>query len=140
MAKLNSIAVNGMVYELPTMQQFSSELQNLSSVMRSFGISAQELCENVSKMGEVLDRLSVLESRVDRGEAEDYEIRKELQLQHDVLEGRTAYLEVELNDLRSVMDAKTENPNQKGDLEIFSPIVWDENFLKLLEEPIKVDF
>ena len=140
MAKLNSIAVNGMVYELPTTQQFSSELQNLSSAMRSFGVSAQELCDNVRMMNEVLSRLSALESRMDYREADANDIREELQFQHDALEGRTAYLETELNDLRSALDAKTENPNQKSDLEIFSPIVWDEDFLKILEEPIRVDF
>jgi hypothetical protein len=49
-------------------------------------------------------------------------------------------LEMEISDLRSAMDAKTENPNQKGDLEISSQIVWDEEILKILEEPIKLDF
>jgi hypothetical protein len=38
------------------------------------------------------------------------------------------------------MDAKTENPNQKSDLKISSQIVWDEEILKILEEPIKFDF
>lgn len=35
------------------------------------------------------------------------------------------------DELRSAPDAKTENPNQKSDLEILSAIVPSEDFLKL---------
>ena len=46
----------------------------------------------------------------------------------------------ELSDLRSEMVARTEKPKQKGDLEILNQIEWDEEFLKIMNEPIIVDF
>ena len=69
-----------------------------------------------------------------------HDLRYETENIQSGLDCRTAVLEMELNDLRSAMDAKTENPNQKGDLEISSQIVWDKEILKILEEPIKFDF
>lgn len=39
--------------------------------------------------------------------------------EHDLI-CRTDALEVKLNDLRSALDEKTENPKQKDDLEIFN--------------------
>ena len=41
------------------------------------------------------------------------------------------YMKNQTDELRSVPDAKTENPNQKSDLEILSAIVPSEEFLKL---------
>lgn len=122
MAKLNSIAVNGTVYELPSMTQFSSQIQALGSAMSSAGVSAYEMTEAIRKMSDVLARLNVLENRMDHAECETYEAKRDAERVAEALDGRTAALEVELNDLRSAMDVKTENPNQKGDLEISSQI------------------
>ena len=58
----------------------------------------------------------------------------------DELQGRTAAIEWEIDDLRSEMVARTEKPKQKGDLEILNQIEWDEEFLKIMNEPIIVDF
>lgn len=122
MPQLHSIAVNGAVYELPTMNQFSSQVQALANAMSSTGVSAYEMTEAIKRMNEVLSRLSVLESRMDHAECEVYEAKRDAERVMETLDGRTAVLEVELNDLRSALDEKTETPNQKGDLEIFSQI------------------
>ena len=42
MSQLHSIAVNGAVYELPSMNQFSSQLQDLARAMSSVGVSAYD--------------------------------------------------------------------------------------------------
>ena len=44
---------------------------------------------------------------------------------------RLSALEETLADLRSALDANTEKPNQKDDLEIFNRIIPSEDFLKL---------
>jgi hypothetical protein len=44
---------------------------------------------------------------------------------------RLGAIEETLADLRSALDAETENPNRKSDLEIFSRIVPSDAFLKL---------
>ena len=45
------------------------------------------------------------------------------------LDCRTSVLEMEIDELRSALDAKTENPNQKSDLEIFNQILGNNYFL-----------
>lgn len=44
---------------------------------------------------------------------------------------RLGAIEETLADLRSALDAETEKPNRKSDLEIFSRIVPSDDFLKL---------
>ena len=45
MPQLHSIAVNGAVYELPSMNQFSSQLQDLARAMSSVGVSAYDAAQ-----------------------------------------------------------------------------------------------
>lgn len=130
MPQLHSIAVNGAVYELPSMNQFSSQLQDLARAMSSAGLSAYDATQAIRRMSEVLSRLEYMENEVTAIKDSLHDLKYETEGIQQGLDCRTAVLEMELSDLRSAMDAKTENPNQKGDLEIFSPIVWDEDFLK----------
>lgn len=88
-----------------------------------------------------------LQYQIDCGNAEIEETKNALKdLQYiatdikNELQGRTATIEWEVSDIRSVLDAQTEKSKQKSDLEIFSQIEWDEEFLKIMNEPIIVDF
>lgn len=122
MPQLHSIAVNGTVYELPTMNQFSSQLQDLARAMSSTGVSAYEMTQAITRMSEVLSRLEYHANEITAIKDDLHDLRYETEGIQQGLDGRTAMLEMELNDLRSAMDAKTENPNQKGGLEISSQI------------------
>lgn len=122
MPQLHSIAVNGTVYELPTMNQFSSQLQDLARAMSSTGVSAYEMTQAITRMSEVLSRLEYHANEITAIKDDLHDLRYETEGIQQGLDGRTAVLEMELNDLRSAMDAKTENPNQKGVLEISSQI------------------
>lgn len=73
-------------------------------------------------MNEVLGRLEYMENEVTVIKDNLHDLRYETENIQNGLDCRTAALKVELNDLRSAMDAKTENPNQKGGLEISSQI------------------
>lgn len=68
--------------------------------------------------------MDFLEKRLDRLEDETHQ-------QKSALECRVMTTEALLSELRSVLDAKTENPNQKDDLEISNRIVPSEDFLIL---------
>ena len=88
-----------------------------------------------------------LQCQINRGNAEIEETKNALNdLQYittnikDELQGRTDAIEWKVSDLRSEMVARTEKPKQKGDLEILNQIEWDEEFLKIMNEPIIVDF
>ena len=130
MSQLHSIAVNGAVYELPSMNQFSSQLQDLARAMSSVGVSAYDAAQALRRMNEVLGRLEYVENEVTAIKDSLHDLKYETEGIQQGLDCRTAVLEMELSDLRSAMDAKADKSKQKGDLEIFSPIVWDEDFLK----------
>lgn len=80
-----------------------NQLQDLARAMSSIGVSAYDAAQALRRMTD----------NIQSG-----------------LNCCTAVLEMKLNDLRSAMDAKADKPKQKSDLEIFSPIVWNEDFLK----------
>ena len=142
MAILNSIVVNGVKYDLPgqSTQQFSGQLQDLSHAMSSMGVTAYQLVSTITRLNEALTRLEYHSDEITAIKDDLHDLRYETENIQRGLDCRTAVLEMKIGDLRSAMDAKTENPNQKGDLEISSQIVWDEEILKILEEPIKFDF
>jgi predicted RNase H-like nuclease (RuvC/YqgF family) len=79
------------------------------------------------------DKISELEANV-------HDLRTKAYTSEASIDSRTAALEWEISDLRSALDAQTEKSKQKSDLEIFSAIEWDEEFLKIMNEPIIVDF
>lgn len=122
MSQLHSIAVNGTVYELPSMSQFSSQIQDLARAMSSVGVSAYDAAQALRRMNEVLGRLEYMENEVTAIKDDLHDLRHETENIQSGLDCRTAALEMEISDLRSAMDEKTEIPNQKGDLEIFSQI------------------
>lgn len=124
MAILNSIVVNGIEYDLPgsSAQQFSSQLQDLGHAMQSMGITAYELINTITQLSEALTRLEYHSDEITAIKDDLHDLRYETENIQSGLDSRTAVLEMEINDLRSAMDAKTENQNQKGDLENFSQI------------------
>ena len=122
MAQLRSIAVNGMIYDLPSMNQFSDQLQSLAQAMSATGVTAYEMTEAIKRMNEVLSRLEYHSDEITAIKDDLHDLRYETENIQSGLDSHTAVLEMEINDLRSALDAKTENPNQKGDLEIFSQI------------------
>ena len=131
MAQLRSIAVNGMIYDLPSMNQFSDQLQSLAQAMSATGVTAYEMTEAIKRMNEVLSRLEYHSDEITAIKDDLHDLRYETENIQSGLDSRTAVLEMEINDLRSALDAKTENPNQKSDLEIFDWIIPSEEFLKL---------
>ena len=131
-------------FALPTMDEATANAQMFGEAMSRVGISANQAAENIARISELLARMECIEGVMDYKIASrvgSIETKAAL-LENKVSRSENRIYEVErnLNDLRSAMDAKTEKPNQKSDLEIFSQIEWDESFLKILEEPIKLDF
>ena len=122
MAQLHSIAVNGAVYELPNMKQFSSQLESLAQAMSATGVTAYQMTEAIKRLSEVLSRLEYHSNEITAIKDNLHDLQTETENIRCGLDGRTAVLEMELSDLRSAMDAKTENPKQKGGLEISSQI------------------
>ena len=113
--------------------QLERENANLKNRMTQTEANAHIICD--------------LQCQINNGNAEIEETKNAIKdLQYlttdikDELQGRTAAIEWEVSNLRSEMVARTEKPKQKGDLEILNQIEWDEEFLKIMNEPIIVDF
>ena len=114
---------------MATQLQLSSQLVELGQAMSRMGVSANEMISAVRRMNEVLSRLQYHLDEITTIKDSLHDLRYNTDNIHSELRNRITVTEMELSDLRSAMDAKTENPNQKGDLEIFSQIEWDEAFL-----------
>ena len=119
-----AILNNGIKYDLSSSstQKFSSQLQDLGHAMQSMGITAYELVNAIARLNEALSRLEYHSDEITAIKDDLHDLRYETENIQSGLDNRTTVLEMEISDLRSAMDAKTENPNQKGDLEIFSQI------------------
>lgn len=140
MPQIYSIAVNDTVYDLPSINKFSSQLQDLEQAISSTGVTAYEMTEAIKRMSEVLYNLEHHSNEITAIKDNLYDLRCETERIQQKLDYHTATSEIELNNLRSALEEKTETSNQKGDLEIFSQIEWDEEFLKIMNKPIIVDF
>jgi len=89
-------------------------------------------------MTEALRKLSELMQQMDWATTEITAIKDSMSdLRYDVdcadaaNSARTDLVEMQIDELRSALDAKTENSNQKGGLEISNRIVPSEDFLIL---------
>ena len=86
------------------------------------GINAYQLVNTIARLNEALSRLEYHSDEITAIKDDLHDLRYETENIQSELNNRTAVLEIELSDLRSAMDAKTENPKQKGGLEISSQI------------------
>lgn len=129
MSYIYSITVNDTEYELPSMNQISSQLQDLEQAMSSTGVTAYEMTQAINRISEILANLEYNSNEITAIKNNLHNLRYETERIQQQLDYHTATSEIELNDLRSALEEKTETPNQKGDLEIFSQIEWDEYFL-----------
>ena len=97
----------------------SIEEQFIKAISK-FGVSTQEMINAIMRMNELLSRLEYHANEITAIKDDLYDLRYETENIQSGLDNHIAALEIEINDLRSAMDAKTEKPNQKGDLENFS--------------------
>ena len=86
--------------------KYDQKLTYISDAIASMGVTADEMTEAMSKLAQLMKDMECANARID-------------------------WLAEKLSQLEPVPDAKTENPNQKRDLEIFDRIIPSEGFLKL---------
>ena len=112
-------------------QLLSNQIGELGQAMSRMGVSADEMISAIKRMNEALSRLQYHSNEITAIKDDLHDLRYEVENTYHELSNRATVTEMELDDLRSAMDAKTENPKQKNDLEIFSWIVPSDEFLKL---------
>lgn len=85
---------------------YEDSLMYITDVVSTVGVTIDEATEAISKLTQLMRDMECANARID-------------------------WLEDRISQLEPAPDAKTENPNQKSDLEIFNRIVPSEEFLKL---------
>ena len=85
---------------------YENSLTYIADAVSTIGVTIDEATEAMSKLAQLMRDMECANARID-------------------------WLEEKLSQLEPVPDAKTENPNQKSDLEIFDRIIPSEGFLKL---------
>ncbi len=85
---------------------YENSLMYIADAVATIGITTNEATEAISKLAQLMKDMECANARID-------------------------WLEDRISQLEPVPDTKTENPNQKSDLEIFNRIVPSEEFLKL---------
>ena len=80
------------------------------------------MTQAIKKMSEVLSRLEYHSSEITAIKDDLHDLRYECESRDAALQASIDIGEIKIDKLRSAMDAKSEKPNQKGDLEIFSQI------------------
>ena len=118
-----------MEFALPTADEFTQELKELGKAMQGMGITAYELTQTVRQMAESFDLIHWAHNEIANIKDSLNDLRSELDTVIQVSSGRTDVLEMEVDKLRSDLDAMTEIPNQKDDLENSEQIVWNKDFL-----------
>ena len=129
MSYIYSIAVNDTEYELPSMNQISSQLQDLEQAMSSTGVTAYEMTQAINRISEILANLEYHSNEITTIKNNLHNLQCETERIQQKFDCHAAISEIELNNLRSALEEKAETPNQKSDLEIFSQIEWDKYFL-----------
>lgn len=116
---------------LPTMDEALENAHAIGEVMIQVGISAQEMTEALRKVSELLARAEWAADEITAIKDSLADLQYKCEGTEGALSARIDLLEYKLDELRSDMDARTEIPNQKDDLEISNRIVPSEDFLIL---------
>lgn len=127
MAVLKQIQ-NDIMLNLPSV---SDATISLSSVVAQVGCTTQQMTEALRKLSELMQQMDWATTEITAIKDDLADLHYDCEGRDGNLSARIDLCEFELSELRSATDAKIENPNQKGGLEISNRIVPSEDFLIL---------
>jgi ABC-type transporter Mla subunit MlaD len=104
---------------------------SLSSVVAQVGCTADQITEALKNLADLMKRMNWAATEITAIKDDLADLRYDCEGRDGNLSARIDLCEYHLSELRPATDAKTENPKQKSDLEIFNRIVPSEEFLKL---------
>ena len=104
---------------------------SLSSVVAQVGCTTQHMTEALRKLSELMQQMDWATTEITAIKDSMSDLRYDVDCADANNSARTDLVEMQIDELRSALDAKTENPNQKGGLEISNRIVPSEDFLIL---------
>lgn len=128
MSVLTQIKSNDIVFDLPSV---SDAVVSLSSVVAQVGCTADQMTEALRKISELMKQMDWATTEITAIKDSMSDLKYEVECADAACSARTDLVELQVSELRSALDAKTENPNQKDGLEISNRIVPSEDFLIL---------
>ena len=126
MSVLRQIKLNDIAFDLPSV---SDAAVSLSSVVAQAGCTADQMTEALRKLSELMQQMNRATTEITAIKDSMSDLKYDVDCIDATNSARTDLTEMKINELRSALDTKTENPNQKGGLEISNRIVPDEDFL-----------
>ena len=98
--------------------------EQFGKAFSKLGVSAQELKQNIQELNQVLCTIDNKTASNKNSNESTTQTALWIEIEHiqEEFNSRITALELQIAELRSAMNAKTENPKQKGDLEISSQI------------------
>ena len=116
---LQQIKLNDITFDLPSV---SDAAVSLSSVVAQVGCTADQMTKALKDLADLMKRVDWATTEITAMKDAMYDLQCDLECADATNSARIDLLECEMSELRPVLDAKTENPNQKGDLEISNRI------------------
>ena len=106
-------------------------LIGLSSALAQVGCTTDQMTEALRNISDLLSRMNWASNEITAIKDSLEDMRYDIECADAGLQCQIDVVNMKIDELRPATNAKTENPNQKSDLEISSQIVPSEEFLIL---------
>ena len=106
-------------------------LNNLGSALAQVGCTTEQMTEALRNISKLMSHMTWASDEITAIKDDLADLHYDCEGRDGNLSARIDLLEYQMSELRPATDAKTENPKQKSDLEIFSQIEPSEAFLIL---------
>ncbi len=129
MAIIKSIDLHNQLYDIGLNPEQS--LKALSSALAQIGCTTDQMTQALRNISDLMGRMNWASDEITAIKDSLADMRYDTESADASLQCQIDVVNTKLNELRPDTNAKTENPNQKSDLEIFDWIIPSEEFLKL---------
>ena len=129
MALIKSINLHDQLYDIGLNPEQS--LKALSSALAQIGCTTDQMTQALRNISNLMSQMSWASDEITAIKDSLSDMRYDTESADASLQCQIDVVNMKLSELRPDTDAKTENPNQKSDLEIFDWIIPSEEFLKL---------
>ena len=129
MAIIKSIDLHNQLYDIGLNP--AQSLKALSSALAQIGCTTDQMTQALRNISDLMGRMNWASDEITAIKDSLADMRYDAESADASLQCQIDVVNTKLNELRPDTNAKTENPNQKSDLEIFDWIIPSEEFLKL---------
>lgn len=129
MALIKSVNLHNQLYDIGLNPEQS--LKALSSALAQIGCTTDQMTQALRNISNLIGQMNWASDEITAIKDSLADMRYNTESADASLQCQIDVVNMKLDELRPDTDAKTENPNQKSDLEIFDWIIPSGEFLKL---------